>query len=359
MEETSKNLMVKLLKILKKSRNFIFTFIIIFLASTAEAQITGEEIQQRIRELTPSRKFQRPIRYHHVELMGYDLRSTGKVKKDLTPDSNILTSGDDFEATLYWKCTGKIPKSYSTFLEFRGNSGRFRSDYKWHNSSQFVAEWSMKYFRDFRVYFDVETSTGHRYLSYLPRDRNHFEGGKYIHHGLGKEILEGHWHTFIRDLQADLSKVLPGITILEVNGFLISGSGYVDDIKLRDASSVTVYEDAEDGTTIGWDIYYDNTSIGAKIENIYDKDRNSRVIHLVGSGLDSGYRLKKKVINSNRLTSTCQIGEVVKEEHSFTIYKNFLEGHYQMFVSIENNLLDTGVTFALISQGESASSLLK
>ena len=54
------------------------------------------------------------------------------------------------------------------------------------------------------------------------------------------------------DLQADLADAQPGVTILEVNGFLIRGSGRVDDIKLH-SESVTTYEDAEDGTISGWE----------------------------------------------------------------------------------------------------------
>ena len=49
--------------------------------------------------------------------------------------------------------------------------------------------------------------------------------------GLGTDAMDGQWHTFVRDLQADLNMAQPGVTILEVNGFLIRGSGMVDDIK--------------------------------------------------------------------------------------------------------------------------------
>ncbi len=70
--------------------------------------------------------------------------------------------------------------------------------------------------------------------------------------------MDGQWQTFYRDLQADLEEAQPGVTILEVNGFLIRGSGRVDDIRLLSVmppSHVSNYEDAEDGTTAGWDVY--------------------------------------------------------------------------------------------------------
>ncbi len=67
-----------------------------------------------------------------------------------------------------------------------------------------------------------------------------------------------------------------------------SGSGTA----LRDSGSTwttntllasQIYEDAEDGTTDGWDVY-DNNPTGATIENVYDSARQSQVIVLSGSG---------------------------------------------------------------------------
>ncbi len=53
----------------------------------------------------------------------------------------------------------------------------------------------------------------------------------------------------------------------------------------------TVYEDAEDGNTVGWDIF-DNRPSGASITNVYDNDKRSRVIQLSGSSTSNGYRLR-------------------------------------------------------------------
>ncbi len=102
---------------------------------------------------------------------------------------------------------------------------------KWHNSNQFVVQWSMKYSEDFLVYIDVKTTAGQRYLSYQPVDQNSLGKKQYVYHGLGTAVIDGQWHTFVRDLQADLAEAQPRVTILEVNGFLIRGSGSVDDIK--------------------------------------------------------------------------------------------------------------------------------
>ncbi|NOY64499.1 MAG: fibronectin type III domain-containing protein [Nitrospirae bacterium] len=55
--------------------------------------------------------------------------------------------------------------------------------------------------------------------------------------------------------------------------------------------NVTVYEDAEDGTISGWEVYDDDPD-WAYISNIYDTDRQSRVIEFNGYGLYNGYRLR-------------------------------------------------------------------
>ena len=90
----------------------------------------------------------------------------------------------------------------------------------------------MKYSELFTIYVDLETTEGHRYLTYRPNDYNSLGNDEYVLYGLGENAMDGQWHTYVRDLQADLEVAQPGVTILEVNGFLIRGSGMVDDIKL-------------------------------------------------------------------------------------------------------------------------------
>jgi hypothetical protein len=103
----------------------------------------------------------------------------------------------------------------------------------WHDSAHFFVEWSMKYSEVFTVYVKIKTSNGDRSLYYTPEDVNRLGSDRYIHHGLGSDVVDGQWHTFVRDLSADLEEAQPDATILEVNIFSIRGSGSVDDIKLH------------------------------------------------------------------------------------------------------------------------------
>jgi len=114
------------------------------------------------------------------------------------------------------------------------NSYRLRSDNGtvWANSTERTIRWSMRYSQSFTIYVNVNTTAGQRYLTYTPVNGNDLGSGTYAHHGLGTTAKDGQWHTFTRDLQADLQDAQPGAVIRSVNGFLILGSGRVDDIKL-------------------------------------------------------------------------------------------------------------------------------
>jgi len=50
----------------------------------------------------------------------------------------------------------------------------------------------------------------------------------------------------------------------------------------------TVYEDAEDGNIIGWSIY-DNDPAGATIHNLYNNEKQSKIIALQGNGTENGF----------------------------------------------------------------------
>ena len=92
--------------------------------------------------------------------------------------------------------------------------------------------WKMKYSEMFSVYIIVKTEEGNKYLWYTAEDnsRGLVLGGRYIHHGLGANAMNGTWQTFSRDLEADLQEYSPDLSVLKINAFLIRGSGYIDDI---------------------------------------------------------------------------------------------------------------------------------
>ncbi len=170
--------------------------------------------------------------------------------------------------------------------------GARRGDGIWNNTKDKSIRWSMKYSENFIVFIAIETTNGERFMQYRPIDSDDGVVNNYIQFGLGSGVDNGIWHTFTRNIEDDLHQFEPDNELVAINGFLIRGSGEIDDIltiaKGADNSRV-IYENAEDGNIDGWNIY-DNASGTAVINNIEDNIKGSRVIELAG-GTSDGYRL--------------------------------------------------------------------
>lgn len=97
----------------------------------------------------------------------------------------------------------------------------------WNNRKDKIIRWSMKYTEDFVIMISINSTYSYRYLIYTSGDNN---GNLYF--GLGKNIIDGRWHTITRNLEEDLHKFEPQNTILSVNAFLIRGNGTISNIEL-------------------------------------------------------------------------------------------------------------------------------
>lgn len=205
-------------------------------------------------------------------------------------------------------------------------------DVDWPQTSSTLLSFDLRYSEPFRIYITVDTTGGSRTMYYTNDDNDLLYlpwGSGYIHHGLGSSSINGSWHTFTRELQADLEDAQSGYTITAVKSFVIRGSGRVDNIAFGvDDGSTTpdppsgdliVYEDAEDGSTSGWHAY--GETVNAAITNVYDGLADSRVINVVGSGLDTGYRLTEPDTDWPQTTSTLMSWDLRYSE-PFRIYIN-------------------------------------
>ena len=166
----------------------------------------------------------------------------------------------------------------------------------WQDTERSLLSVELNFSEPFTFYVDIETSAGKRYLHYSPTGLgDDWTWDIYIHHGLDSSLTDGRWQRIERDLAADLQAAEPDLELLQVNGFLIRGSGRVDDIVLTQANPTPPpndnsrsYEDAEDGDTAGWHLY-----VGAgSIDNLIDSQQGSRVIELQGDGTETGYWLR-------------------------------------------------------------------
>ena len=166
------------------------------------------------------------------------------------PSSTVMYEDAEDMATLGWVVFDVDPVGasinnvfdtdrQSRVIELTGtgmqNGYRFRNDdgSPWNNTTQSIIQWSMNYAEDFYVYVYVNTTLGNRFIYYTPDDYDGLGSGTYVHYGLGSSVIDGQWHTFTRDLQADLDAAQPGNIILEVNSLYIRGSGRLDDISLQ------------------------------------------------------------------------------------------------------------------------------
>ncbi|MFH2122382.1 MAG: hypothetical protein ABIJ50_02720 [Pseudomonadota bacterium] len=172
----------------------------------------------------------------------------------------------------------------------------------WNDTNFHVLEWSMKYNETFTVYIAVQTKDGFRYLYYTPAATDSLGSSTYIHHGLGTHVQDGNWHTLVRDLAYDLKEAQPTNELQAVLGFLIRGSGRVDDIKTRkdipanqdsDSDGITDTDEITNYGTHPYSADTDGDGINDKVELTYwganwnaDSDGDG-IINLLDSDADS------------------------------------------------------------------------
>ena len=188
-----------------------------------------------------------------------------------------------------------------------------------------IFRWSINSSSYFTIYIMIETSDGLRYMVYNPRDDSRGVRGQYIRIGLGADASDGTWHTFTRDLEADLQEYEPDNALVAIRAFLIRGVARLDDIVAvgDDDTPPTnevaiVYEDAQDGDTEGWSVY-DNASGTATMSNIVDETKNSRVIELTG-GIADGYRLNREDGSNISDTENSILRWSINTSDYFTLY---------------------------------------
>ena len=172
--------------------------------------------------------------------------------------------------------------------------GNISGSQRWRDTHNNSIKWSMKYNQDFIIYLSVDTTNGHRYIIYSPRDDTRGLNGEYIRIGIGADTTKGEWRTFIRNISDDINNSEAGNELVSIDAFLIRGSGRLDNIETFTSESYSgnnvVHDDAENGDTVGWRVYA-NTSGQATVANVEDNTRGGRVIKLIGQDIYDGFML--------------------------------------------------------------------
>ena len=97
-------------------------------------------------------------------------------------------------------------------------------------------------------------------------------------------------------------------------------------------SGNSLYEDGEDGSIVGWGIY-DNDPTDAVITNVFDDQRQSRVIQLNGSGTSNGYRLRNQDGSPWHNAEKFTIEWSQKFEERFVVYVDVQTTSGQRYIS--------------------------
>jgi len=144
----------------------------------------------------------------------------GWVIYDAYPSGAKIENINDAQRGKVIKFTGRELKNGVDFL-------------RWNDDNNLI-QWKMKSNVWGAFYVVIQTSKGFRYLTYSPRDYDKGIGTsqKYkIRFGLGTKMRDGEWHTFTRDVKADLKKFEPDNEYLYIQGIKFRGTASFDDIK--------------------------------------------------------------------------------------------------------------------------------
>jgi len=165
----------------------------------------------------------------------------------------------------------------------------------WHDTNS-ILQWKMKADKWNVFYIAVMTSNGSRYLSYTPRNhdvgRDPYHQSHKIRLGLGSKMMDGEWHTFTRDIQADITKHEPGNQLEYIQGIKIRGAGSYDNIKTISNST----NNLESIFIIG------PSTVSAS--GYISRDGSGRTLEGWGEELDFYMKDKNKLFNRARSGST-------------------------------------------------------
>ncbi len=108
----------------------------------------------------------------------------------------------------------------------------------WNNTLQKIITWRSATNEAFRIYIRVTTALGWRYIWYDASNQSHLnsKSANYIHHGLGESAKDGQWHTFTRNLSADLKAAEPDNSIIAVHAMVVRGNLLIDDVAMLGSS---------------------------------------------------------------------------------------------------------------------------
>jgi len=179
---------------------------------------------------------------------------------DSNPDGATVTS---VEAT-YYAYTGRpLGTTHHTKLEGDGRNngymlGSFYGKDKWNNKTDSIVTCRINFKEDFVIYVAVQTKFGHRFLTYVSKKGYHKQRGEYLIQSLKGDVVNNGWIYFYRDIEQDLHDFEPNNKLIALNGFLVRGSGLIDNVITyhKDQASLLLAKSDKYNHTEQYDRYY-------------------------------------------------------------------------------------------------------
>ena len=271
------------------------------------------------------------IGVYGFETANYQLKAT--ITSQEAPTSIVYEDAED-QKIERWSIVDNTPNGAtvsnlydddkaSRVIKFQGVDS-YENQYQiggdWNNRDNFNIIWDMKTTEGYLVDIVVTTTEGVRYLRYKDDTLSYQEkDDDVITHGLGYFSTDGTWHTHRRNLVDDLKDLEPNNTIISIDSFLIRANASIDNLELF-SSPIKSYENAEDNQVSRWSIFAGPDS--AQISNVYDTEKESRVISFQGDNSENRYLIGNETgINGAwRDTKHSNLKWSFKSSNNFEIY---------------------------------------
>lgn len=95
----------------------------------------------------------------------------------------------------------------------------------WANGYAKILQWDMKTGSNVDVSVNIATNKGNRHATYTYTKASSYNGVD-AYFNIGSALLDRQWHTFSRNLEADMKTVDPEMTISKVNSIVLSSPGW-------------------------------------------------------------------------------------------------------------------------------------
>ncbi len=184
----------------------------------------------------------------------------------LVVNASIYEDAEDGK-TKGWRVTDNLPKGAKVvntkegknrIIRFIGDQtknafmlgGANRDSARWNNKSNSKKlSWKMKFSSGYSIYVYIQTKSGKiQRIRYDAQDKSKGLNHTEIHIGLGRKSRAGGWFSVHRDIERDLKRFLPKEKIVALNGFMVRGEGFIDDIRYGNSTKSEDQKERNDST---------------------------------------------------------------------------------------------------------------